>query len=311
MAKKVVNQVVIKDEELTPTTLGVYSNKTKSPVGLVFLIFVFLGLAIFLPNISSYIDKFTNKGDDTAPVVVDDGTTDKDDNPDPDDGQIIEIVKYKIASDTIIDTDDYTISNIALNGNMLSLSILNKKTDNLYLDDYYFELYSDENTFLERVKVGEDTLSSNSSKNFTYIINSTPTQLSFVVKTEDDYPAVNLKYDSNQEAKISCSKGIEKYEYIFINDVLVAVDYTLSATNINDPNYSTELMQKQTQANRLNSLEGISSNLLSSANGYSYTVSVDLSEANISELNDRNYFRNKASAKEVKFKSEARGFTCN
>lgn len=311
MAKKVVNQVVIKDEELTPTTLGVYSNKTKSPVGLVFLIFVFLGLAIFLPNISSYIDKFTNKGDDTAPVVVDDGNNDKDDNPDPDDGKIIEIVKYKIASDTIIDTDDYTISNIALNGNMLSLSILNKKTDNLYLDDYYFELYSDENTFLERVKVGEDTLSSNSSKNFTYTINSAPTQLSFVVKTEDDYPVVNLKYDSNQEAKISCSKGIEKYEYIFINDVLVAVDYTLSASNINDPNYSTELMQKQTQANRLNSLEGISSNLLSSANGYSYTVSVDLSEANISELNDRNYFRNKASAKEVKFKSEARGFTCN
>jgi hypothetical protein len=311
MAKKVVNQVVIKDEELTPTTLGVYSNKTKSPVGLVFLIFVFLGLAIFLPNISSYIDKFTNKGDDTAPVVVDDGNNDKDDNPDPDDGKIIEIVKYKIASDTIIDTDDYTISNIALNGNMLSLSILNKKSDNLYLDDYYFELYSDENTFLERVKVGEDTLSSNSSKNFTYTINSTPTQLSFVVKTEDDYPVVNLKYDSNQEAKISCSKGIEKYEYIFINDVLVAVDYTLSASNINDPNYSTELMQKQTQANRLNSLEGISSNLLSSANGYSYTVSVDLSEANISELNDRNYFRNKASAKEVKFKSEARGFKCN
>ena len=42
MAKKVVNQVVIKDEELTPTTLGVYSNKGKNPIGLILIILIFL-----------------------------------------------------------------------------------------------------------------------------------------------------------------------------------------------------------------------------------------------------------------------------
>ena len=82
MAKKVVNQVVIKDEELTPTTLGVYSNKGKSPIGLILIILIFLALLIFLPNIETYYNKITGK-DNEPTFTTDEEITDDDDNTRP------------------------------------------------------------------------------------------------------------------------------------------------------------------------------------------------------------------------------------
>ena len=311
MAKKVVNQVVIRDEELTPTTLGVYSNKAKNPIGLFILIVAFLVLAIFLPNISTYVDKLTGKNvDNSGPVIVDDGN---EDDPIDDSGEPapVEVEKYKIDASTVVDTEDYSISNIAIRGNKLELSIVNKKSENLDLDNYYFELYSDDLTFLERVKAGEDTLAPSNSKNYSYTINSNPTQFTFVLKTKDDYPVIKLKYNDQQEASITCTKGMEKYTYIFINDVLSKVDYVYTANNVNDSNYAAELMNNQTKANRLNTLNGVTSSVLSSESGYTLNINTILSDVDISQLDDKNFYRFKTSADEVVFKAEARGFNCN
>ena len=310
MAKKVVNTVVIKDEELTPTTLGVYSNKAKSPVGLFILIIIFLVLAIFMPNISSYIDKYTGKDVDEGPVVVDNGDDNKEDD-DEDEPEVVEVEKYTIDPSTIVETDLYTISNINLNGNKLELSIINKSSENLNLDTYYFEQYSDTLTLLERVKVGEDVIAPGNSVNKTFTINSTPTKFTFVSKTEEDYPVVKLKYNDNQEATITCTKGIETYNYIFVNDALAKVDYKYSATNVTDANYSVELFNKTNKANSLNTLTGITSTVTSTDTGYVFNIIAVLSEADISQLQDKNFFKNKTTANEVVFKTEARGFKCN
>ena len=51
MAKKKVEPIIIKDEELMPTTLGEYSNKTKSPVVLFLIIILFATIAIIFPSV--------------------------------------------------------------------------------------------------------------------------------------------------------------------------------------------------------------------------------------------------------------------
>ena len=211
MAKKVVNQVVIKDEELTPTTLGVYSNKGKSPIGLILIILIFLALLIFLPNIETYYNKITGK-DNEPTFTTDEEITDDDDNIET------EVKKYPISSDTVIEESNYTVSNIGFTSNILTLSIANNGTEALDLDDYYLELYNDKDVFIERVKVSEKVLTSSSSDNFTYTIKTQPTQIVFIKRTKDDYPKVELRTNEMKQGVLSCTKANEQLRYTFSSD---------------------------------------------------------------------------------------------
>ena len=57
MAKKKANNIVISDEELTPTTLGTYSNKGRSPIIVFFILAIFLLIAFYMPDIQKSINK--------------------------------------------------------------------------------------------------------------------------------------------------------------------------------------------------------------------------------------------------------------
>ena len=212
MAKKVVNQVVIKDEELTPTTLGVYSNKGKNPIGLILIILIFLALLIFLPNIETYYNKLIGK-DNEPTFTTDEEITDDDDNNET------EVKKYPISSETVIEESNYTVSNIGFTSNILTLSIANNGTDALDLDDYYLELYNDKDVFIERVKVSEKVLATSSSDNFTYTIKTQPTQIVFIKRTKDDYPKVELRTNEMKQGVLSCIKANEQLIYTFSSDL--------------------------------------------------------------------------------------------
>ena len=101
MAKKVKEQVVIKDEELTPTTIGIYSNKGKSPIGLILILLIFLALLVFLPNIETYYNKLTGKDDE--PVLVSEEDAD-------DDEESSKVTKYPISAETVIESQSILTS---------------------------------------------------------------------------------------------------------------------------------------------------------------------------------------------------------
>ena len=93
--------------------------------------------------------------------------------------------------------------------------------------------------------------------------------------------------------------------------MLSKVDYVYTANNVNDSNYAADLMNNQAKANRLNALNGVTSSVLSSESGYTLNINTILSDVDISQLEDKNFYRFKTSADEVVFKAEARGFNCN
>ena len=126
MAKKKSSNVVIKDEELTPTTLGVYSNKTKNPITLILLVAIFISVAIFMPNIQSYVNKMLGKSDTDANTYNNNGGSEGGGDVEPGDDEDENDKKYEIATTTTIDAKEYTLNNISLSGDTLSFSVYNK-----------------------------------------------------------------------------------------------------------------------------------------------------------------------------------------
>lgn len=304
MAKKVVNQVVIKDEELTPTTLGVYSNKGKSPIGLILIILIFLSLLIFLPNIETYYNKLTGK-DNEPTFTTDEEVTNDDDNNET------EVKKYPISSETVIEESNYTVSNIGFTSNILTLSIANNSTEALDLDDYYLELYNDKDVFIERVKVSDKVLTSSSSDNFTYTIKTQPTQIVFIKRTKDDYPKVELRTNEMKQGVLSCIKANEQLIYTFSSDSLSKIKYEYTASNINDQNYSVELYNKQKSAQTYNTYSGVSAEVTNTGDGYKFIVDIVTSSQDIDKLDIDGVYKSGTLPSEIKFKEEAKGFTCN
>lgn len=312
--KKNINNVVIKDEELVPTTLGVYSNKTKNPISLILLIIVFISVAIFMPNIQNYINKMLGKSDNNISDNKNNNANNNGGNVDPDvdPDSSNENKKYKISSDAKIDNEKYTINNIVLNGTNLTLTITNKTASSFDLSQYYIELYSAEGTFIGRVKVSSNSLDANISKNYSFTVPSNSTTFSFVKKTVSDYPSVNLKYNENMEAVLSCSDGKKTYNYLFVDDQLSHIGHTYSLTS-EDPNFNTLSREYQSKAESLNLISGVSSNFSETISSFFFSMNVDLKVENLelSKINDDNLFEIKTEPKVVKFVEEAKGFTCS
>lgn len=313
MGKKKIPQVVIKDEELVPTTLGIYSNKVKNPIGIFIVLIAFLLIAFFLPNIQSYVNKLLGKDDNTKTTVkpTNPDTPDNPDNPDnPDTPGDDTDDKYAISSDTTITNETYTINNIGFDGSTITYTITNNTSSILDTSDYYLEFYNEETTFLGRAKVGDYGVQAGSSVNSSGIVPYGSSQ--FLIKKIEisSYPNVELNYSESGYATLSCTKGIEKYNYIFREDKLIKVSVE-AQENPTSATYYENMNNYQSKASMYNAYNGIQATVITSDNGYSYTFSIDLQNANIDDVEDDNIYKVKTSPKEIKFIQEAKGFTCN
>lgn len=310
MAKKKLENIVIKDEELTPTTLGTYNDKGKSPVGIIILIIIFLGIAVFLPDIQTYVNKMLGKENPIADApddVVTPTDNDNDDNIEDDNSS-----KYDLLNSTVVQTDTYKIDGININGTSISFNFTNIGSEVFEMKDYYLELYSEGTTFIRRVKVGSDSIQANTSKNYSLDMGTTEAvQFAFSQKTEDDYPEVLLSYNSDGQASLVCQKENSKYTYIFVNNVLVKAQVSSTFNDTNEVSYNETLVQYRTKASNLNFNEGITASITQLESGFTYDVSLDLDKADLTKLNDSNLFEHLASPKKVKFISEAKGFNCS
>ena len=307
MAKKKVEPIIIKDEELMPTTLGEYSNKTKSPVVLFLIIILFATIAFFLPNIQNYLNNLKS-GNNNAPTVVDDNDPD---NTDPDPTNVDDDdKKYELSNDTMVEATDFNINSVTVGESTISINITSNK-ESLDIDSYYLELFDANNTFLGRVKLGSDKLSSGQSKDYTFRMIDGATQFSITKKANEDMPEVSLDTTDSGEAMLACSTSKGSYTYTFIDKYLTKVVYTYSAPFVEDQSYYSELTNYSNISNKLNTIDGVTASLTTSENGFTYTLQVDLKTvSDMSQLNDDNIYEIKTLAKVVKFKNDAKGYSC-
>lgn len=312
MAKKKVNNVVIKDEELTPTTLGVYSNKTKNPIGLLILIAMFIAIAFYLPNIQSYYNKLMGKStsdnnNQTNNTNVDDDNDDDDvidDNTDTDETAEIDIS----TTDSVVRTS-YSLNNISLDGTTFKF-VFENKGSSFNLSDYYLEFYTSEGMLVNRVKVSNETVSANDKKNFSFTVSANVARFTFMKKTLDDYPTVELNYNESREGYLTCKSGSKTYTYLFIDDSLKKVTYLFNLSRADEPNYNNVYQEYQSLSTNYNLIEGVTSQITSNEVGFNFVVNIDLSTADLSKINDDNIYKAKTTPKEVKFVEESKGYIC-
>ena len=310
MAKKDIKNVVIKDEELIPTTIGIYSNKTKNPIGLIFLIAIFISIAVFLPDIQNYLNKAMGKTDsDSTSYNNNNGNNKNDDNKNTDDNKV-DNKKYDLSSTGNIDTSEYSLNDIKLNGNSLSFKFVNKTKASFDLSNYYLEFYTSDNTFVGRVKVSNDTIELNDSDDFVFTIPANSSLFSFDKKTINDYPKVTLAYDENQEAKLICKNNDKRYTYQFVDDQLVRILHTY-ITNNTVANYYDIYTDYQNKYTNYSLIDGVTAGFSETVSDFTFSLNVDLSKADISKIADDNMFKIKTSPSEVKFIAEAQGLTCS
>lgn len=310
MAKKKINNVVIKDEELTPTTLGVYSNKTKNPITLILLVAVFISVAIFMPDIQGYVNKLLGKSD-TNNSGYNGGNNNGGQDVDPDDDSDTD-KKYEISSTTTIDSKEYTLNDISLSGTNLSLVVYNKNETVLDLSSYFIELYSSEGTFVKRIKISNDKVQPKNSNKYSFTVPNNVTTMSFVNKTENDYPHVSLNYDDEMQATLVCTLDKKVYNYLFVDDQLTKIVHTYNLSNSDDPNYNSILQQYQNRAYNDNLVNGVMANVSDTISEFYFTLNIDLSAEglDLSKINDDNLYAFKTEPKVVKFIEEAQGYTC-
>ena len=312
MAKKNQEKVVIIDKELTPTVIGKLDTKQKSPVILIFIFLIFVSVALFLPDITNYVESYlngnktnSNKPNINKPVV------DNEEQEEP------EVKYYDYTSDLRITHESFTISNIEILDSQIKFDITNNTNTSLDLEKskYYLELYSSDTTLIQRIKISYGEISANGTNSYNYDLDEgvayNLAKLFVATKTEADYPEAIIKTDESGNGTLVCTKGYETITYTFGNGYLVNIKDVVDYPATNDINYSNMLQDYQILATTYDNIEGISSTIIPLEAGFTFTAVIDLRSADIKQIENNNYYSYRTEAKIVKFETESNGFSCN
>lgn len=313
MAKKKKENIVITDKELTPTIIGKLDTKEKSPILLIFIFLVLIAVAIFLPDINNYIENY-QKGKNNTNITNNEPNNNEEEETPVEEN---EITYYDYASELVISNELFNVYNFVKTESTISFEIINNSDTELNLEDYkyYLEIYNSEKTLLQRIKISYGSLGIGESKLFTYDIDpnteASMSKLLVTEKTVDDYPEVVLTINDEGNGILTCTKGYETITYTFGNEYLISINDIVNYPISNDITYTTNLQSYQVMAATYNNYEGISSTLINNETGFTFTTLIDLQNADITALDNNNYYDYRTLSKVVKFETESNGFSCN
>ncbi len=311
--KVVIKNMKLEHNELSPTTIGVFENRKKSSIGIFFLLGLFIAVVVFLPDISDWLDGYLN------PQIATPGNTPKPNKPVVPGNEVnYGNTFYPFTNELKIDRDKIVVDNFSVDvaNNSLSFRVTNKTNTYLKVEslNYFLELYTKEQTLLERVKlIGDKALTGGNAQNYTMNIKvETAANLGTLVlvqKEVSDYPPVTLQQAENGSAAMVCYSNHEKVTYKFTEDKLKEVTSEASYMKT-DPDYSKYLQDNKVLSNTYNSKTGIVSTIFEYSEGCNITTNVNLSEADRLYVFNADSFQLDTEPKIVKFEMEAQGFTC-
>lgn len=304
--------VKIKTEDLSITKIGELTTSEQSPIFILILFGMILVFIFFLPNIVDLMTDTNDKPDyslNTNPSENKENDKENTEEKNNDD--------YYTFSDSLsIELEkNITINEFALSANVLSFKVTNRAENRFYFnkENYFLELYTEDNTLLERIILSEVIISRESSEVVKYTLSSNTAldmkKLLFTKKAITDYPDIVLEKDDNQEEVLTCTKDGETLTYKFQNEKLFSITH-VSTYNANTPDYMSLYNNWKTEADNLNNMEGITSMFVDTTNGFIVNTSLDLKKAKLSSINNVNYYAYETLAKVVKFEMDSRGFSC-
>ncbi len=310
------NNVVLENIELKPQVIGnVY--KKKSNLGRVIFIFIVFILVIYYINdISVFINDLIGKS--SSPTIKDNindkdnNNTDKPNNDNNNNNSNNDLEYFEFNTDLTITQKDLVLNNFQNQNNLLTFDLTNNGSTNINYSNrnFYIETYNTNKTLLERFKIDIGTIASKGKKSFSFDVKNT---INYIVLTEinnEDYPNINLNKDDNLSSQLTCVKGIENIVYTFQNDELRQITHTISNSNPLDQNYQEQYNLYQNKIPSYNNMSGVSATFNGNSNGYTAVISINLTSANINNLDSHYYYSYKEEPKVIDFEMKTYGFTC-
>lgn len=324
------NQDIAMPKLNSDKTVGTMKKDTqKSPVAMLIL-FACLIIGIFLiPYITPYLNNVLKifgiddnssiygdgKYDDSSNTNTKDNDTNKDNNSNTDTKVT---TYYDILDTTSITFNKLTITNLTKteeNGNFyLNYKITNNDPTSYNFKEHkiYFDLYNDAKTYIGRVLIDTDSLSSKEEITLKSILNNNEyraaTKLEVLERTTADYQSITLKNN-----KLTCTGNNHSTIYTFTSNKLTGIDDTYNYTFIvNDEAYASYALNVQNTVNDLNKITGISAGFVNTQTGFTKTTKINYSETseNLTKY-DRIYYEKDATANTVKYELESIGYKCD
>lgn len=303
-------KVTISEEELSITKIGELETTEQSPLFVLILFGFILVFIFFLPTIANLIKAPNEKPDYSLLEKPQENNQEEKPREEPKNS-------YYQYSDTLsIDLEEkIKINEFALVGNTLSFKVTNANETRFSFqkDNYFLELYSEEDTLLERIYLGDTTVSRETDMVLQFALNSNTAlymkKLSFAKKEITDYPNVTLEKNENEEEVLTCTKDKETLTYKFQKEKLFSISHVVNYSSTIS-NYESILNTWQTNSKKLNNMEGITSILVDAGTGFVVNTTIDTKTAKLNEVENTSYYPNETLAKVVSFEMEARGFSC-
>lgn len=303
MARK---KIIINEQELTPTTLGKIDNRKGGIFLFIFIIGLFIAIVIFLPDISIILDKYILGKDDQTTETTNNDSKKTEDNVKE------EAKSYAYIYNLSISESDFKVINILVKDNTLSFSITNSlsKTLNLSNYNYFIELFSSDNTLLQRIMIEKISISKDSQKDFSYtLINKNIAFIKLIQIDESEYPVVSFITDDNTKGTLECTLANDTYTYTFDSDKLTNLVYQ-KTYNKALADYQTMYEKYASLMIKYNDYDGISATINENETSFIYTSKIDYSLVKESILSTYDYQKD-ATPTVIKFEMETNGFSCH
>jgi|GEM_PF-5081316 len=203
-------------------------------------------------------------------------------------------------------------------GYYIKFDVQNTNISNITFEsrNYFLELYTEENTFVERIKL-EGNLITNTTHNLSFAITIdsflNATKILLVEKKVSDYPEITLSTDLNQNGVLTCVNGRSTVIYTFAENKLQSINdaYYYETLYPEDSEYQNLSTKYQNLKVNYDTIDGVSAGWATTTTSFSFTATIDLSTANVSTLNNKNYYALNTEAKIVKFEMEAMRYACS
>ncbi len=304
--------IKINQEELSITKIGELTTAEQNPLFIFILVGILLIFIFFLPTIVNFIKGPSEKPDYSLTGNQNENNKNPNDTENDNDQTF-----YTFSSTLSISLEEkIVVDTFSLEGNSLSFKVTNHGDTRYYFnkENYFLELYSEEETLLERVMLSDIIVSRETSEVFSYPLNATTAlqmkKIKITKKEIADYPNIVLEKNENDEEVLTCKKDNETITYKFQDAKLFSITDVLNySSNVAD--YANLLQSFRSTSEALNSREGIQSLFVDAGNGFVVNTTIDLKTAKLVTDDKVIYYKNETLAKVVKFEMDARGYKCN
>lgn len=318
--RKTVEPIIINKEPLMTTTIGKMETKENGPIFAIIGVVIFILCIFFLPQISTLIKNVTDPNS-----VITGESSEKPGTPSNNEEDEEEVNYYQFKNDLMVTLKGYYFSNFVIDNTSKTFSFLiqNQNGDaNLFKENnYYLELYTSDELLLQRVFLTSSKMINNSTFSFSLDSNVNSSdiyKLAFVIKEDEDYPAVELKNDKNKNPILTCTLNNETITYTFKNEDDIYKLKTISEVNSfnsSDPNYSNYLTTYTILADSYKDINGVDAHLNPIATGFNFDTTIDLEKVDNTSYNKTFtkdiYYKKDTEARIIAFELSSSGYTCS